>query len=101
MMIYLRIQTNRAKIKEIIGQFSKGAIDGEVFIAPRPLPKENFKFYIGFGVVCSGSKNHELLCRVKNHLILSEEEYLALVKDIEFSWKSPKGRAAAKTECNT
>lgn len=89
-MVYIKIQTNRVKIKEVIREFSVGISAGEVFIAPRPLPRENFKFYIGYGCVCDGSKNHQLLMKVKNHSILEEKEYLKQVEEIAYSWKVPK-----------
>lgn len=41
-MKYLIIQTNRAKIKEIIAIFSKNAIDGDLLIVPRPMQKQTF-----------------------------------------------------------
>jgi hypothetical protein len=85
----MRIQTNRVKIKEIISLFSRDAIEGEIFIAPRPLPRANFKFYIGFAKINHESKNYKLLSKIKNHSVISEEEYLGKVKEIEFFWQAP------------
>ena len=89
MIVYMRVQTNRTKIREVIDLFSRNVIEGEAFIAPRPLPRENFKFYIGFGKIYSDSKNFELLSKIKNHSAISEEEYLSEVSEIEFSWQAP------------
>lgn len=89
-MIYMKIQTNRAKIKDLLSQFSVNHASNEKFIAPRPLPRENFKFYIGYTQVKENSKNHQLLKKVKNHSLLDEVEYQSLVNDIEYSWQSPK-----------
>lgn len=88
-MIYLKIQTNRAKIKEIIGQFSIDLSDGEVFVAPRPQPRENFKFYFGYACVLDGSKNNQSLLKIKNHTILDEQSYASRIKEIEYSWRVP------------
>ena len=65
-MVYLRIQTNRVKIKEVIGQFSKLANDGEAFIAPSPLPRQSFKFYIDFGKVSGNFNSYKLLTSIQN-----------------------------------
>jgi hypothetical protein len=89
-MIYLKIQTNRAKLKEIIGQFSVGITDEETFIAPRPLPRENFKFYVGYACVYDSSKNHKLLSNLKNHSIMDEQSYISTIAEIEYSWRVPK-----------
>lgn len=89
-MIYMKIQTNRAKIKDLLSQFSVNHSSNERFIAPRPLPRENFKFYIGYAQVNENSKNHQLLKKVKNHSLLDEVNYQSLVNDIEYSWQSPK-----------
>ena len=99
-MIYLKLQTNRAKIKEIIREFSVDISPGEFFIAPRPLPKENFKFYIGFGRVDEGSKNHKMLMSIKNHSLLNESEYDEQVEKIVYSWKVPKNLNSSN-KCST
>lgn len=92
-MIYIRVQTSRMKLKSIINQFSTQAVADETFIAPRPLPREMFKFYIGFGKVFSDSENYKLLSKMKNHSEISKDEYLDTVNEIEFFWKAPKGGA--------
>lgn len=89
-MLYLKIQTNRAKIKEIIGQFSLDLSDGEVFIAPRPQPREKFRFYVGYACVFDGSKNLQNLLKIKNHTILDEQSYEAHIKEIEYLWRVPR-----------
>ena len=89
-MLYLKIQTNRAKIKEIIGQFYLDYSDGEVFIAPRPKPREYFKFYFGYACVFDGSKNNQALLKIKNHTILDEQSYEDYIKEIEYLWRVPK-----------
>lgn len=89
-MIYIKIQTNRAKIKDLLTKFSVNYSSNEKFIAPRPLPRENFKFYVGYAQVNENSKNHQMLAKVKNHSLLDEEIYQCQINDIEYSWQSPK-----------
>lgn len=89
-MVYLKIQTNRAKLKEIIGRFPGEAFDGEVFIAPRPLPKKVFKFYVGYACVHDRSKNHQLLTKLKNHTLMNKETYASAIAEVEYSWRVPK-----------
>ena len=88
MIIYMRIQTNRAKIKDILSRFTTCAVDGEAFIAPRPQPREFFKYYYGYGRVSLGSNNYKLLTRLSNHSVIEEEEYSARLAEIEFFWKA-------------
>ncbi len=92
MILYVRVQTNRAKIKEVIGAFSSKALPGEKFVAPRPLPGKIFRFYIGFGAVFSDSDNYKLLSSIKNFTVLSEAEYVSAVSEIKFSWTTPRSR---------
>lgn len=89
-MVYIKIQTNRAKLKNLLAQFSVNCSSNERFIAPRPLPRENFKFYVGYAQVNENSKNYHLLKKVKNHSLLGEDIYQSLINDIEYSWQSPK-----------
>ena len=88
-MIYLKIQTNRAKIKDLLSQFSLNHSLDEILIVPRPLPKQFFTFYVGYTKVIENSKNHQMLIKIKNHSLLGEQEYQSLINDIEYSWKSP------------
>ena len=89
-MVYLKIQTNRAKLKEIIGKFPGGACNGEIFIAPRPLPKEIFKFYVGYACVQDRSTNHQLLTKLKNHSLMDRQSYTSVIAGIKYSWCVPK-----------
>jgi hypothetical protein len=84
---YIFIQTNRAKIKHLLSSFSSKASNAELFIAPRPLPKESFKFYTAFARVNDESKNHLELIKLKNHRIISESEFNGEIQEIEYFWK--------------
>jgi hypothetical protein len=86
-MIYIFIQTNRVKIKELLSSFSKQAVELEVFIAPRPLPKKTMKFYTAFSKVEEGTKNHQSLIKLKSHKIISESEFDEEISKIEYFWK--------------
>lgn len=86
--MFIRIQTNRAKLKEILLSFGRNAAASEVFIAPRPLPKERFKFYIAFASVEDNSRNHRLLETLKNHKIITKTDFDSEVSTIEYYWKS-------------
>lgn len=90
MKSYLRFQTNRVKIKEIIALFSRQAISDEYLIVPRPLPKTNFRFYVGFSKVESGSENYKMLILMKNHMEISEEEYMRAIESIKYFWEVKK-----------
>lgn len=85
-MKFVRVQTNRAKLKEVISSFSVNLSDGESLVAPRPLPKERFKYYIAFAIVNENMKNDLLLKSIKNYKTLSEEDYHNEVKKIPYSW---------------
>ncbi len=87
-MIYLRVQTNRAKLKEVLALFQRGVIEGERLIAPRPLPKTSFKYYIGFACVNDGSENEKILTAIKNHKRIDKSVFEAEVKDIDYFWES-------------
>lgn len=87
-MVFLKIQTNRMKIKEIIVQFSKCALEGEKLIVPRPLPGENFQFYKGYCVVDGSSENNKLLSKLKNYKEITEDEYHSEVGKLEYFWRA-------------
>ena len=88
-MIYLKIQTNRAKLKELLIKFTENLQSDEKFIAPRPLPRRNFRFYLGYASVIENSRNHQLLLKIKNHSTLDNKTYQACIDGIEYSWNSP------------
>ena len=76
------------KIKQLLSSFSKNASNAELFIAPRPLPKQNFKFYTAFARVNDKSKNHLDLIKLKKHRIISESEFNTEIKEFEYFWKT-------------
>lgn len=86
--MYLRIQTNRAKLKEVLVLFAQNAIESERLIAPRPLPKSHFKFYIGFAHVIDDSKNMALLTKIKNHKQIEKSTFEEEVEAIEYYWEA-------------
>ena len=88
-MLYIKLQTNRAKIKELLNQFSRNLTLNEKFIVPRPLPRENFRFYFGYAQVKKDSKNYHMIMKIKNHSFLDKIAYNSQINSIEFSWKSP------------
>lgn len=87
-MIYLRVETNRVKLKEVLASFQHGAIEGERLIAPRPLPKTDFKGYVGFACVIDGSENQKILIAIKNHKQIEKSVFEAEVKAIDYFWES-------------
>lgn len=87
-MIYLRVQTNRVKLKEVLASFQHGAIDGERLIAPRPLPKTYFKYYVGYACVIDGSVNEKILTAIKNHKKIEKSVFESEVKSIDYFWES-------------
>lgn len=84
------IQTNRAKIKDLLSNFSSQSVVGEFMVAPRPLPKENFKFYTAYAAVMCGSKNNKQFEKLKNHRFIEEIEFNKELSNIEYFWRSPK-----------
>jgi len=87
---YIFIQTSRAKIKQLISSFTSKATNKELFIAPRPLPKQWFLFYTAFARVNDSSKNYLALIKIKNHRIISESDFMKEIDDIPYFWKSEK-----------
>ena len=86
--MFIRIQTNRAKLKKIISSFGRNAVANESLIAQRPLPKELFKYYVAFASVSEGSKNQKLLQSIKNHKIITNSEYDKEVAAIKYFWNA-------------
>lgn len=86
--MFIRIQTNRVKLVQVISDFKKNAIETELLIAPRPLPKERFKYYIGFANVISDSKNHKLLESIKNHKYINNDEFNKEIDSIKYYWSA-------------
>ena len=84
--MFVKIQTNRAKLRQIIDIFGAQVKGNEFLIAPRPLPKQNFKFYIAFAYVLDGSVNDQLLRTIKNHKIISKERFYEETGKIQYSW---------------
>lgn len=87
-MISVRIQTNREKLKNILYKFSSAHIGKEFFVAPRPLPKQTFKYYVGYAYVEEGYRADSCLHSVKNYSSLSEDEFLDNLISIEYFWFS-------------
>lgn len=87
-MIFVRIQTNRAKLKNMLDKFSSAHMGKEFFVAPRPLPKQTFKYYVGYAYVEEGSRADLCLQSVKNYSSLSEDEFLDNLKATEYFWFS-------------
>ena len=84
--MFIRIQTNRAKLREVITLFGNYAQPTEFLIAPRPLPKENFKFYVAYASVINGAKNNKLLESIKNNKSMTKSEFNKEVNAIKYSW---------------
>ncbi|WP_305908109.1 hypothetical protein Q9L42_012280 [Methylomarinum sp. Ch1-1] len=63
-------------------------MEGERLIAPRPLPKTSFKYYIGFACVIDGSENEKTLTAIKNHKQIEKSVFEAEVKAIDYFWES-------------
>ncbi len=84
--MFIRIQTNRAKLREVITLFGNHAQPTEYLIAPRPLPKENFKFYVAYASVIEGKSNNKLLESIKNNKAMSKSEFDREVNAIKYSW---------------
>lgn len=85
-MKYFKIQTNRVKLKSIVADFGRARLTDECFFAPRPLPKQMFKFYIAFGCVCRGSKADQIVFSVKNSQEISELDFLSIVSESKYYW---------------
>lgn len=85
-MKFFKIQTNRVKLKKIIGEFTIAHTQGEFFVSPRPLPKQTFKYYVAFACVIDNSKADLSLQSVKNHSPLSGHEFIANLKNTEYYW---------------
>lgn len=75
--MFIRIQTNRAKLKEVIAIFGGNARSTEILIAPRSLPKERFKFYVAYASVVQGSKNNKEM---------TKSEFDHEINAIKYSW---------------
>lgn len=84
--MFIRIQTNRAKLKEVITIFGGNTQPTEILIAPRPLPRERFKYYVAYVSVVEGSKNNKLLESIKNNKEMSKPEYDHEINAIKYSW---------------
>ncbi|WP_123637674.1 hypothetical protein [Marinimicrobium koreense] len=72
----------------MLDKFSSMHIEKEFFFAPRPLPKQTFKYYVGYAYVEEGSKADSCLQSVKNYSSLSEDEFLDNLKATEYFWLS-------------
>lgn len=86
--MYIKIQTNRAKLKEILSAFQINFQKTEVFIAPRPQMKKRFKYYVGYASIIKGSSNELLLIKLKNHHFISQSEFENEVQSIQYYWIS-------------
>ncbi len=88
--MFIRIQTNRAKLREVIALFDGYSQASEYLVAPRPLPKERFTFYVAYASVNNESKNNKLLETIKNHKEITELEFNNTVIKIKYSWVAGK-----------
>ncbi|MBT4730498.1 hypothetical protein HOB87_00820 [Candidatus Woesearchaeota archaeon] len=84
--MFIRIQTNRAKLREVITLFGGNSQTSEFLVALRPLPKERFTFYVAYASVDKESKNNKLLETIKNHKEITELEFNSKVSEIKYSW---------------
>ena len=87
-MLHFRLQTNRVKLVEVISTFGKQSINSEILIAPRPLPKTIFKFYVAFVTVEENGHNHSLVTSIKNHKEISKSDFEKEIGDIEHYWQA-------------
>ena len=87
-MEHIFIQTNRAKIKELLSSFAVQATKNELFIAPRPLPKERFNYYTAFVRVNLESKNYQDIEKLNNKRIISKNEFTEKISDIDYFWEA-------------
>lgn len=85
-MVYVKVQTNRMLIKKLIEEFPLAIQEGEMLIAPRPLPKRVFKYYYAIARVDAESPNYFLMQRIKNCSILSEAEFEEERSSIQYCW---------------
>lgn len=86
-MNYYRIQTNRAAIKKLLAGFKSGLVPGEYLIAPRPLPRELFKYHVAFCRVSPGGRNEALVSGFSNHQAIDEQEFSSQVSATPHFWK--------------
>lgn len=86
-MICMRIQTNRAKIVSLVSEFREQKMDGEYLIAPRPLQKSSLSFYIALCKVVEKSSNHQMLLKLSNKKVLTEQEWDTAVGEVKYSWE--------------
>lgn len=85
-MIFIFIQTNRVKLKEILFQFERCYESGEFMVAPRPLPSTSFKYYFAYGLIAQASKAHSLFSSLSKNRELLEVEFMELVSSTEYFW---------------
>ena len=88
-MVYFRIQTNRMLLKKTLELFSYKAIEGELFIAPRPIPRTVFKYYYGLARVVRDSECCSFLLKIKNNQILEEDDIELMKNTIKYCWSAP------------
>jgi len=86
--MFIRIQTNRAKLLEVISLFDRNAVKTEILIAPRPLPKQRFRFYVAFANVIENSENHNLLQAIKNHKQITNTVFDKETSAIKYYWEA-------------
>ena len=92
-LIYLKFQTNRAKLREILALFQNNSVNEEWLIAPRPPLKERFRIYIGFASLENDSKNQHLLKSLKNYQPIHENVFKSEVANIQYFWEAGKGKS--------
>jgi hypothetical protein len=73
-------------IKKLIEAFPIAIRNGEMLIAPRPLPKRVFKYYYAIARVEAESPNYFLMQTVKSCSLLSEAEFEEERNSIQYCW---------------
>jgi hypothetical protein len=85
-MHFFKVQSNRAKIKQLLNLFEDQFVKGEHIVAPRPKAGSIVQNYFAFVSVKESSPCFDAIQKIKNCVSLSENDFKHEVENIVHSW---------------